>query len=223
MAVQAIPFPDLDNKNPFDWGTSWPPGSKTLQPRWLTMRRSRSKATRRSPASMKMRRRRCGGSSISCIPIRPPFRVIVLVLGVILFTVIAGGKFLHPFNLSLILQQVTIIGIRGDRPDPHRPDGRHRPVGRRHHGSLVRRDGKVRHAARPAAADRFCVRPAGRRGLRRHQRLPGHAAAPAALHRHAGHLEHLFRAQSLVLRQRDDPLPGYRGDRAVPAVDRHLI
>jgi fructose transport system permease protein len=37
--------------------------------------------------------------------------VIVLVLGVVLFTAIAGGKFLHPFNLSLILQQVTIIGF----------------------------------------------------------------------------------------------------------------
>ena len=85
--------------------------------------------------------------------------VIVLVLGIILFTVIAGGKFLHPFNLSLILQQVTIIGVRGDRPVPHRPDGRHRPVGRRHHGSFVGRDGKVRHAARPAAADRL-LRPA---------------------------------------------------------------
>jgi fructose transport system permease protein len=37
--------------------------------------------------------------------------VIVLLLGIILFTIIAGGKFLHPFNLSLILQQVTIIGF----------------------------------------------------------------------------------------------------------------
>jgi fructose transport system permease protein len=37
--------------------------------------------------------------------------IIVLLLGVILFTIIAGGKFLHPFNLSLILQQVTIIGF----------------------------------------------------------------------------------------------------------------
>jgi len=37
--------------------------------------------------------------------------VIVLLLGITLFTIIAGGKFLHPFNLSLILQQVTIIGF----------------------------------------------------------------------------------------------------------------
>jgi fructose transport system permease protein len=38
---------------------------------------------------------------------------IVLVLAVILFSVIAGQKFLHPFNFSLVLQQVTIIGIVG--------------------------------------------------------------------------------------------------------------
>jgi fructose transport system permease protein len=36
---------------------------------------------------------------------------IVLLLGVVLFSFIAGGKFLHPFNFSLILQQVTIIGF----------------------------------------------------------------------------------------------------------------
>jgi len=38
---------------------------------------------------------------------------IVLVLAIILFSIIAGSKFLHPFNFSLVLQQVTIIGIIG--------------------------------------------------------------------------------------------------------------
>ena len=38
---------------------------------------------------------------------------IVLVLAIILFSFIAGQKFLHPFNFSLVLQQVTIIGIVG--------------------------------------------------------------------------------------------------------------
>lgn len=36
---------------------------------------------------------------------------IVLLLGVILFSIVAGGRFLHPFNFSLVLQQVTIIGF----------------------------------------------------------------------------------------------------------------
>jgi fructose transport system permease protein len=38
---------------------------------------------------------------------------IVLLLGVLLFSLIVGGRFFHPFNLSLIIQQVTIIGILG--------------------------------------------------------------------------------------------------------------
>ena len=38
---------------------------------------------------------------------------IVLLIGVALFTALVGGRFFHPFNLSLILQQVTIIGILG--------------------------------------------------------------------------------------------------------------
>lgn len=38
---------------------------------------------------------------------------IVLLLGVVLFSAIVGERFLDPFNLSLIVQQVTIIGILG--------------------------------------------------------------------------------------------------------------
>ncbi|GGH12784.1 monosaccharide-transporting ATPase [Alsobacter metallidurans] len=38
---------------------------------------------------------------------------IVLLLGVLMFSVIVGERFLDPFNLSLIVQQVTIIGILG--------------------------------------------------------------------------------------------------------------
>lgn len=35
---------------------------------------------------------------------------IVLLLAITIFSVVVGERFLHPFNLSLILQQVTIIG-----------------------------------------------------------------------------------------------------------------
>ncbi|MFK8252475.1 ABC transporter permease [Ancylobacter terrae] len=38
---------------------------------------------------------------------------IVLLMGIIGFSLIVGGRFLSSFNLSLILQQVTIIGIIG--------------------------------------------------------------------------------------------------------------
>jgi fructose transport system permease protein len=44
-------------------------------------------------------------------PTTIPF--LVLLLGVILFSAIVGGKFFAPFNLSLILQQVTIIATLG--------------------------------------------------------------------------------------------------------------
>src|SRR5207248_1503677 len=39
--------------------------------------------------------------------------LLVLLLGVIGFAFIAGGRFFHPLNLSLILQQVTIIAMVG--------------------------------------------------------------------------------------------------------------
>ncbi|HEY4202936.1 MAG TPA: ABC transporter permease [Devosiaceae bacterium] len=38
---------------------------------------------------------------------------IVLIVGILIFSVAAGGKFFAPFNLSLVLQQVTIIGVLG--------------------------------------------------------------------------------------------------------------
>ena len=38
---------------------------------------------------------------------------IVLVLAILLFSAVAGNRFLHPLNFSLVLQQVTIIGIIG--------------------------------------------------------------------------------------------------------------
>jgi fructose transport system permease protein len=38
---------------------------------------------------------------------------LVLLLGVAAFSLLVGHRFLHPFNLSLIIQQVTIIGILG--------------------------------------------------------------------------------------------------------------
>ena len=51
---------------------------------------------------------------------------------------VVGTKFFHPFNLSLILQQVTIIGTVGIAADPDHPDRRHRPVGRCDHGPVPR-------------------------------------------------------------------------------------
>lgn len=39
--------------------------------------------------------------------------LLVLLTAVAIFSLVVGGRFFHPFNLSLVLQQVTIIGILG--------------------------------------------------------------------------------------------------------------
>lgn len=44
-------------------------------------------------------------------PTAIPF--IVLGIGILIFSFAAGGRFFAPFNLSLVLQQVTIIGVLG--------------------------------------------------------------------------------------------------------------
>lgn len=44
-------------------------------------------------------------------PVAAP--TIVLLLAIFGFSLLIGNRFLHPFNLSLILQQVTIIGVIG--------------------------------------------------------------------------------------------------------------
>ncbi len=38
---------------------------------------------------------------------------IVLLIGIVLFTAVVGGRFLDAFNLSLVIQQVAIIGVLG--------------------------------------------------------------------------------------------------------------
>jgi fructose transport system permease protein len=48
---------------------------------------------------------------LHAFPTAIPF--IVLLLGILIFSAIVGSKFFAPFNLSLILQQVTIIAILG--------------------------------------------------------------------------------------------------------------
>ncbi|MDD1780612.1 ABC transporter permease [Enterovibrio sp. ZSDZ35] len=44
-------------------------------------------------------------------PTAAPF--LVLVMAVVVFSTLVGDRFFHPFNLSLVLQQVTIIGVIG--------------------------------------------------------------------------------------------------------------
>jgi fructose transport system permease protein len=39
--------------------------------------------------------------------------LVVFFTAIAVFSIVVGGRFFHPFNLSLVLQQVTIIGILG--------------------------------------------------------------------------------------------------------------
>jgi fructose transport system permease protein len=39
--------------------------------------------------------------------------LVVFITAIAAFSMVVGGRFFHPFNLSLVLQQVTIIGILG--------------------------------------------------------------------------------------------------------------
>ncbi|HWK65324.1 MAG TPA: ABC transporter permease [Rhizobiaceae bacterium] len=48
---------------------------------------------------------------LHAFPTAIPF--IVLGIGILIFSLAAGGRFFAPFNLSLVLQQVTIIGVLG--------------------------------------------------------------------------------------------------------------
>ena len=66
----------------------------------------------------------------------------MLVLAVVVFSITAD-RFLAPANLSLIVQQVMVVGTLGIAQTLDHPDRRHRPLGRRDHGALVDRDGQA--------------------------------------------------------------------------------
>ena len=88
---------------------------------------------------------------------------IVLLLGVAAFGLIVGSRFLSSFNLSLIIQQVTIIGVIGVGPDADRDHRRHRSVGRRHHGAVLGDHGQACGHGRAARSARAPGRHRGRR------------------------------------------------------------
>ena len=66
---------------------------------------------------------------------------IVLVLACIVFS-LASDRFLRLQNLSLIAQQVSIVGDARGRADPGHPDRGHRPVRRCDYGAVFARHGE---------------------------------------------------------------------------------
>jgi fructose transport system permease protein len=115
--------------------------------------------------------------------------IVLADVDLLVFGLLLGAKrFFSPFALTLILQQVQIVGFwRGAKP--RHPDRRHRPVGRRHRGAVLGCHGAVHLSLRHAARDlRHLL------GLAcRHRRSARSTAGwwpreAAALHRDAGHV-----------------------------------
>ena len=131
----------------------------------------------------------------------------------------ATASSFRPFNLSAHPPAGHDHRHRRHRADAGHPDRRHRPLGRRDHGPLVDRHGPhlpSSTACRSSSPSRSGLLAGFACGFV--NGADRHAAAAAAVHRDARHLEHLRRAQPLVFAQRDDPAAGHRGSGAVPAL-----
>ena len=114
----------------------------------------------------------------------------VLLLGVVFFSIAVGHRFLHPFNLSLIIQQVTIIGILGvAQTIIILTAGIDLSVGA--HGARSVVMGRLAVDIGLPDIWRFCRDRRGR-ALRPDQRLADLAFPHAALHRDARDLEYFF-------------------------------
>ena len=114
--------------------------------------------------------------------------LIVLILSIAIFGVLVGGKFFNAFSLTLIIQQVAIVGIVGAAQTlVILTAGIDLSVGAiMVLSSVVMGQFTFRYGIPVPVVDP--VRPCLRHPLRLHQRLAGGRHEAAALHRDAGHL-----------------------------------
>ena len=110
-------------------------------------------ADRRGRANSSTGRRPCSASTRSCTAIRGSARRSSW-CSRSSSSALLNSRFFAPANLSLIAQQVAVVGALADRPDADHPDRGHRPVGRRDHGLHLDGDGRARRELRPARAAR---------------------------------------------------------------------
>ena len=92
--------------------------------------------TRKSLGAEELRQPRtrpATGCTTSCTGIPALSPLIVLIVACIVFG-LADDRSCGPQNLSLLLQQVAVVGSLGSRADADHPDRRHRPVDRRGDG-----------------------------------------------------------------------------------------
>ena len=127
--------------------------------------------------------------------------LIVLMLSVAVFGVLVGGKFFNPFSLTLILQQVAIVGIVGAAQTlVILTAGIDLSVGAvMVLSSVVMGQFTFRYGI-PVPISILCGLACGAL-VRLHQRLAGGQDETAALHRDARHLAGLQRHQISLFRQ----------------------
>ena len=136
--------------------------------------------------------------------------LIVLVLSVAIFGAVLGSKFFSPFALTLILQQVAIVGIVGSAQTlVVLTAGIDLSVGAiMVLSSVVMGQFTFRYGL-PAPISILCGFAVG--GLIGYVNgYPGREDQAAALHRHARHVADRARDELPLLAQRDDPQPGHR-------------
>ena len=142
---------------------------------------------------------------------------IILVIAVVAFGAITRGQFLLPAQPLADPHAGDDHRAARHGADPRHRHRRHRPLGRRHHGSVVDRHGQARRRLSACRCrSRSLLGILTGTALRLHQRLPHHPAAAAAVHRDARHLEHLRGAGHAGLGVRDHPQGRPRGEGAVP-------
>lgn len=135
--------------------------------------------------------------------------LIVLLLSIAAFGVLLGSKFFSPFALTLILQQVAIVGIVGAAQSlVILTAGIDLSVGAIQ-GAIVRGHGAVHIPLWIAGRDRDCLWSGMWNFLRLHQRRSGRCYAVAAIYRDVGYVANRSGNKFSLFRQRDHPFAGY--------------
>ena len=130
--------------------------------------------------------------------------LIVLVAAIVIFGALLGSKFFSPFALTLILQQVQIVGIVASAPKPCDPDRRHRPERRCDHGDVIGCHGAVHLSLRVAAFDRDSVRSCRWDGNWGGERVPCQPYQAATIHCDPRHVANHSRRKFPVFAERNN-------------------
>ena len=140
--------------------------------------------------------------------------VVVLVLSVIAFSLL-NDRFLQPANLSLVLQQVTVLAVLAlGQTIIILTAGIDLSVGAMAVFCSIVMAKLTAESGWPAIAALLLGAAIGA-GLGALERRLGHAAAAATVHRHARDAEHLLRPDAVRVEERNHPWRRHAGPHAV--------